>query len=108
MGFHFLFSIMVTPRMSSFKAGRNGRRNKFNKNVKYKLRENVGVISSKTNLKSSMLNVDGLSDTSLADVHEFVERTSPDVVFLLETKRRHEEMCTDISIEGYDNRGSKI
>ena len=50
-----------------------------------------------------MLNVDGLSDTSLADVQDFVSQSSPDVVFLLETKRRFEEFGTDIAIEGYEH-----
>ena len=49
-----------------------------------------------------MLNVDGLSDTAMADVEDFVQRTKPDVVALLETKRRMEEMAPDISIPGYD------
>ena len=76
---------------------------RVNNNYKHKLREKVGVIGSKTNLKTSMLNVDGLSDTSLADVQDFVAQSSPDVVFLLETKRRFEEFGTDIAIDGYEH-----
>ena len=79
------------------------RQRKVHRNVKYKLRENIGVIGSKNCLKTSMLNVDGLSDVSLADVQDFVERSSPDIVFLLETKRRLEEFGTDIAINGYEH-----
>ena len=50
-----------------------------------------------------MLNVDGLSDTSLADVQDFAANNSPDVIFLLETKRRMEELGTDISIDNYEH-----
>ena len=93
----------VVPRVTRNRWEVLRRRRKFNKNVKYKLRENVGVVSSKNTLKTAMLNVDGLSDTSLADVQDFIEKKSPDVVFLLETKRRMEELGTDISVEGYDH-----
>ena len=79
------------------------RKNKQNRGGKYKLRENVGVVSSKNFLKTSMLNVDGLTDTSMYDVQNFVDQNSPDVVFLLETKRRLEELATDIDIDGYEN-----
>ena len=108
-----LLLAMLPSAKSSFRSGRNGcvtarhssqlgrRVNSRSKN-KYKLREKVGVLSCKNDLKTSMLNVDGLSDTALADVEDFVQRTKPDVVALLETKRRMEEMCADISIPGYD------
>ena len=79
------------------------RHSRVNRNYKYKLRDNLGVIGSKNNLKTSMLNVDGLSDTSLADIQDFVALNSPDIVFLLETKRRLEEFGTDISIDGYEH-----
>ena len=84
---------------SGVKQGASSRRNKFNKNHKYRLRDRVGVVGLKDNLKTSMLNVDGLSDTSLADVQDFAANNSPDVIFLLETKRRMEELGTDISID---------
>ena len=45
-------------------------------------------------------NVDGLSE--LVDVSSFVSSKSPDLFFLLETKRRAEEVASDISIPGYD------
>ena len=79
------------------------RHGRINRNYKYKLRDKVGVIGSKNNLKTSMLNVDGLNDTSLADIQDFVVQNSPDIVFLLETKRRLEEFGTDITIDGYDH-----
>ena len=85
------------------KQGASKRRNKFNTNHKYRLRDRVGVVGSKDNLKTALLNVDGLSDTSLADVQDFVANNSPDVVFLLETKRRMEELGTDITIDDYDH-----
>ena len=50
-----------------------------------------------------MLNVDGLSNTSLAVVQDFVSQSSPDVVFLLETKRRFEGFGIDNAIEGYEH-----
>ena len=105
---------MAPPSQPAFRTGRNGRstsrrsgfdgrRNKLRGNKKFKLRERVGVVSCKNNLKSCMLNVDGLSDASFADVEHFVEVERPDVVFLIETKRRMEELAPDIDITGYDN-----
>ena len=70
---------------------------------KYKLKENVGLVVTKKELKTSFLNVDGLSRTSLADVHDFIDSTNPDVVFLFETKRREEQICFDIGIQNYDH-----
>ena len=97
----------MAPVLDSVGGGRKHRAHRRqiirNSSKKYKLRQNVGVISSKNFLKTSMLNVDGLSDTSMYDVCNFVEKNSPDVVFILETKRRLEEMATDITIDGYDN-----
>ena len=65
---------MVNGTSARYNAHR--RQRKVHRNVKYKLRENIGVIGSKNCLKTSMLNVDGLSDVSLADVQDFVERSS--------------------------------
>ena len=70
---------------------------------KYKLKENVGLVLTKKELKTSFLNVDGLSRTSLADVHDFIDSTNPDVVFLFETKRREEQICFNIGIQNYDH-----
>ena len=106
--------VMTPPSRPPFRTGRNGRRtgrvinvdvrrSKCRSNKKYKLRENVGVISCKNNLKACMLNVDGLSEAAFADTEHFVEIERPDVVFLFETKRRLEEMAPDIDIPGYEN-----
>ena len=66
-----------------------------------KLKESVGVVHSKKFLRSSLLNVDGLNETSLADVQDTVNKQRHDVVILLETKRRAEEIGIDIAIPGY-------
>ena len=100
--------------MNPFRTGRNGRstasnrgyykrHHRFRNVYKFRRRENTGVVNSKTTLKTSMLNVDGLSDASMVDVEDFVLENRPDVVIILETKRRVEELATDISIEGYDD-----
>ena len=92
-----LLLAMLPFTQTSFRSGRNGRatarygshlsrRIKSRGNNKFKLREKVGVLSCKNDLKTSMLNVDGLSDTALVDVEDFVLRTKPDIVSLLETK----------------------
>ena len=88
----------------SAKTVRNRKRStRINSRHKYKLKENVGLVLTKKELKTSFLNVDGLSRTSLADVHDFIDSTYPDVVFLFETKRREEQICFDIGIESYDH-----
>ena len=66
-----------------------------------KLRDNIGVIGRKTSLKLGLLNVDGLSASTLEDVKSAVNRKSLHICILLETKRRHEEVAADISIDGY-------
>ena len=88
---------------SSWSASR--RRNAKNRrNFGYRLRENFGAISCKNELVTAFLNVDGLSDARLDDVSSFVSSKSPDLFFLLETKRRAEEVASDIStpFPGYD------
>ena len=62
------------------------RQNNAKKNVKYKQRDFLGVIGSKENLKTAMLNVDGFSDTCIADVQDFVSQNSPDIVFFLKLR----------------------
>ena len=71
------------------------------KKSKLKLRENVGVVGSKSYLKLSLLNVDGLSPSTFDDVKLAITRKKPDLCILLETKRRQEELGTDIKIDGY-------
>ena len=78
------------------------RRVKAWKNQKYKLREFYGAKKFQNHLSTSFLNVDGLSEAKLADVASFAEQQSPDIMFILETKRRLEEIGTDIAIEGYE------
>ena len=71
-------------------------------NFKFKLREQVGQLLCKDNLKSSFINIDGFSDAKLEDITSTVLSRSPDMFFLLETKRREEEIGMDISVPGYD------
>ena len=65
-------------------------------------RENVGVLSRKKTLKTCFLNVDGLGDITLEDIKETVDVKKPDLIFLVETKRREEEIGIDINIPGYN------
>ena len=66
-----------------------------------RLRENVGVVGSKNFLKLGLLNVDGLSPSSLEDVKSALNQKVLDVCVLLETKRRHEDIGSNIKIDGY-------
>ena len=66
-----------------------------------KLRETVGVIGNKKFLKCSMLNVDGMSNSSFEDVKNVLCTKQSDVCVILETKRREEEVGRDIAIDGY-------
>ena len=54
---------------------------------KFRLKQQPGYLSSKNSLKASFLNVDGLSEAKLEDVTSTVLNTSPDIFFILETKR---------------------
>ena len=106
---------MVPP--NSFRRGRNGgsqigsfklssssvRRRKARGNYKYKLREEAGALFSRDSLTSAFLNIDGLSDAKYVDVTNFVNEVSPDIFFLLESKRRAEDVGSDIAINGYDH-----
>ena len=69
---------------------------------KHRRKQHVGELRCKNSLKTSFLNVDGLSETKLEDITNTVLSTSPDVFFLLETKRREEEIGIDISVPGYE------
>ena len=71
---------------------RNARRNTRGYHKKREARrEAIGILDRKKNLKYSLLNVDGLTPASFEDVKDNLDRTKPDVCFLLETKRREEE-----------------
>ena len=87
---------------NSTSTSRRNRSVKSIKNFKYKLRENLGALSCKSGLTSAFLNVDGLTESKLEDVSSFVSAKSPDIFFLLETKRRLEDIGSDISIPGYE------
>ena len=66
-----------------------------------KLREYYGVRNTKKILRSALLNVDGLDEVSLEDVKATVSTKQPDVLILLETKRRMEACDTVADIPGY-------
>ena len=67
-----------------------------------KLRESPGFVDVKRTLRCALLNVDGLGSDTFEDVVNTVERKTPDVCILLETKRRIEDGNRDISIDGYE------
>ena len=47
------------------------------RNFKFKLRENIGALKCKNDLKTSFLNIDGLSDAKLEDVSSYVRANHP-------------------------------
>jgi hypothetical protein len=57
--------------------------------------------SQKDNLVVGLLNTDGLSRATLHDVTAAMERERMDVCFLLETKRRLDEVRHEIDVQGY-------
>jgi hypothetical protein len=57
--------------------------------------------SQKDNLVIGLLNTDGLSQATLHDVSMAVERKKMDMCFLLETKRRLDEVRHSIDVPGY-------
>ena len=59
------------------------------------------TVQTKNVLRCSLLNVDGLGESSLSNVVKVMESEKPDVVILLETKRRVEESGLDIVVPGY-------
>ena len=67
-----------------------------------RLKESFGGIRAKKKLQCSLLNVNGLTASTLADVKEVLSRKQPDLCILIETKRRLEsdELCIDVA--GYD------
>ena len=71
------------------------------KNKRVKLRDTMGVIKKKNSLNLGMLNVDGLSASTFEDLKSALVKKSLDVLVVLETKRRHEELGSDINIDGY-------
>ena len=89
-------------RGKSYFTNHNNRRHINLSSRKIRLRETFGAKKYQNQLSTSFLNVDGLTDASLADVRSYASLRSPDIFFLLETKRRMEEVGTDISVVGYD------
>ena len=81
--------------------GSKRRINQFRAVKRAKLRDSVGVIHTKNLLRCALLNVDGLNEASLNSVENLMVEKKPDVVFLLETKRRVELSEMDISVPGY-------
>ena len=97
---------------SGFRSGRNRSSNhstlKRSRSMKawtsnrVRLRESYGAAKYQHQLFSSFLNIDGLSAAKLVDVRSYASKRKPDIFFLLETKRREEEVGSDISVPGYD------
>ena len=81
---------------------RSNRRVQSYRKQKFRLRESFGVKKYQNQLSTAFLNVDGLSDATLADVSSYADKRSPDLIFLFETKRRLEEIGSDVNIAGYD------
>ena len=75
-------------------------RNRVHKSIK--LKESFGYISKKNKLKCCFLNVDGLTDSSFADVKNVLATKAPDICVLLETKRRLEDDGVSLEVPGYD------
>ena len=67
-----------------------------------KLRDSSGFIQHKKSLKCSLLNVNGLSEASMANVKDVLSRKQPDVCILLETKRRLEDEEISANVDGYE------
>ena len=89
----------------SYQQRRDGARHsrKWNTN-KVKLRGRVGVVGRKHDLSVGLLNVDGFSPSALEDVKTAVRMKSLDICVILETKRRSEDVGSDIGITGYNHR----
>ena len=89
-------------RSTSRNVHHSNRRVQSYRKQKFRLRESFGVNKYQNKLATSFLNVDGLSDASLAEVSSYADQRSPDLIFLFETKRRLEEIGSDVNITGYD------
>ena len=96
------FTLGSRRTRTSDKQHRNKRHSKqFHVMQSAKLRESCGVRKSKKILRSALLNVDGLDEVSLQDIKSTVASKKPDILFLLETKRRMESCDLDAEIPGY-------
>ena len=65
-------------------------------------KDSYGTVTKRNNLLFSLLNVDGLTDSTFNDVKDVLTRKMPDVCLLLETKRRLEDSGTCLDVPGYD------
>ena len=61
-----------------------------------------GAVEHHNSLNLGFLNVDGMSTQSFLDVKRTVQTKPLDIVGFVETKRRLEQVSSDISIEGYN------
>ena len=86
--------------MDGTRAHKHSRKRDFRIHKKAKLRETVGVVDVKQNLSIGLLNVDGYSEQAKWDIGRTLERKSPDLCIILETKRRREEIAMPVDIEG--------
>ena len=67
-----------------------------------RLKESYGAVGKMNKLSCSLLNVNGLTEDSLADVKDVLMRKQPDLCVLLETKLRLEEDGLCLDVPGYD------
>lgn len=79
---------------------RRNTRNWVHKSVGRK--DSYGFVQPKSRLKLGMLNVDGCTRDTFADVKDVLLRKKMDMCILLETKRRIEEDDDSLAIPGYD------
>ena len=89
------------PKEAFHRARRNINKYRSIKQRKLRDKASVGNILTKRVLRCSLLNVDGLTEPSLVNIESVVTTEKPDVIFILETKRRVEEEGIDISVPGY-------
>ena len=78
---------------------KDGRGGQQENRKKFQTRE---AFSQKEDLRLGLLNVDGLGIATWMDVKTSVEKERLDLVFLLETKRREEDVLEQLEIPGYE------
>ena len=100
--------------MNPFRKGRNSgahrsvtgqkfsRKKVVMKARKARLREGIGTVNIQKSVQCALLNVDGYSDETLVDVQRTLAVRKPDICFLLETKRRYEDVGSEVRVDGYD------
>ena len=71
------------------------------KSMKARSTVNSHSLIMKNNLRCASLNVDGLNEVSYENVLSVMKNNDPDILFLLETKRRYEETNIKIVTPGY-------